>query len=197
MAGYDTNKGPQISSSVGGLIAGTLGRHLGTIAEVTVNSGAPRAPELCLYLLSDLSLGFRCCCTLIAHLLHKLPHGGNMTGRAAFDPRFIAARGCFQICEELLIREPLATLRHDALDELPDAEKLAAGLKEQVFVQKTAVEARAGLIPVAENHHRQRAIFRSRRRDTHGVIESFHVVVLEEPIACLAQFSFAPQIVQL
>ena len=64
-------------------------------------------------------------------------------------------------------------------------------------MQKAAVEVRAGLLPIGEHHHRKRSIFRSRRREPHGLIESVHVIVLKEPITCLAQLGFTPQIVNL
>jgi hypothetical protein len=101
----------------------------------TLTPALPRpGVAYCRYLPFDSGSGFRCFWTLIAHLLHELPHGSSMTGQAAFDPRFIALRGFFQICEQLLVRESLATLRHDALDEFPRTKKLAVSFKKQVFV---------------------------------------------------------------
>ena len=120
-----------------------------------------------------------------------------MTRRATFDPGFVALRSFFQVREELLIHKPLPSLRDDGLDELPDPEKLGAGLKEEAFVEQTVVEQRAGLLPIAEHHHRERACFRSGRRDSHGVLEIVHEVVLEEPIASLAQPGLAAHIIDL
>src|SRR5712691_385421 len=141
--------------------------------------------------------GLSCRCKLRAHLFHKLAHASDMTRRATFDPGFVALRSFFQVREELLIHKPLPSLRDDGLDELPDPEKLAAGLKEEAFVEQTVVEQRAGLLPIAEHHHRERACFRSGRRDSHGILEIVHEVVLEEPIASLAQPGLAAHIIDL
>ena len=87
----------------------------------------------------SLPLGFgsasrgRCC--LIGHLLHVLAHSRNMTGRAVFVPGFVTLRRFFQMREEGLVDELLASLRDDGLDTLPNPEKLAACLKEEIFVQ--------------------------------------------------------------
>src|ERR1700731_4697502 len=99
--------------------------------------------------------------------------------------------------QELLIRELFPALRDGGLDKLPDPEKLAAGLKEEVLVEQTVVEQCAGLLPVAEHHHRQRPVFRSRRGNAHGVVETLHDVVLEVPIASLAESRLTPHLEDL
>src|ERR1700674_924055 len=109
------------------------------------------------YLLWRLRQASGCCCKLSSHLFHKLAHAGDISRIAAFNPGFVALRSFFQVREELLIYEPLPSLRDDGLDALPDPEKLAAGLKEEVFVEQTVVEQRAGLVPITEHHHRERA----------------------------------------
>jgi hypothetical protein len=57
-----------------------------------------------------------------------------MTRRSAFRPYFKALSRFFQIREKIRIGKPFAKLRNDWLEKLPHAEKLAAGLKEEVFV---------------------------------------------------------------
>src|SRR5207248_10082099 len=141
--------------------------------------------------------GFRRFCTLLAHLLHELAHRRNMTWRASFDPRLIALRSFFHVCQEQLVRESLTALRSNALDQFPYAEKFAVGFKKQIFVQKAVVQVRARLLTVTEYHHRERSVFRPGRCDTHSIIKRVHVVVLEEPFTCLPHFGFAPQIIDL
>src|SRR5204862_4688769 len=63
--------------------------------------------------------------------------------------------------------------------------------------EQTIVEQRAGLLPVAEHHHRERTIFGSGGRDSCGVIKIFHKVVLEEPVARLAQLGLAALFINL
>src|SRR6202022_3430369 len=99
--------------------------------------------------------------------------GGDSARGAALDPGFVALRSFFQVREELLIHEPLPSLWDDGLDHLPDPEKLATGLKEETFVEQTVVEQCAGLLPIAEHHHRERAPFCSGRCDSHDVLEIF------------------------
>src|SRR5579862_7583627 len=130
--------------------------------------------------------GRRLLLKLTLHLLHHLPHGCDMARGAALAPGLVALRGLFQVSEKLWICEALASLGDDRLDAFPDAEKLTAGFEEEVFVKQIVVQERAGLIPVTEDHHRQRTIFRAGRRDAIGILESFDEVIPEEPIACLA-----------
>src|SRR5260370_5846270 len=137
----------------------------------------------------------RCC--LIGHLLHELAHSRNMTRRPAFAPGLEALRRFFHMREYVLIDELLANLRDDGLDALPNPEKLAARLKEEVFVEKTVVEQRAGLVAVTEHHSRERPGFRSGRSDAHDIFECAHDVVLEEPVPCLAQPRLASHLIDL
>src|SRR6266850_5510177 len=137
------------------------------------------------------------CCRTFSLLLHELPHGGNMTGRASLRPCFVALRGSFQVGEELLVSKSLAKLRDYRLKKLPHTEKLATGLKEQIFVKKPVVEQRASLFPIAHYHSHESPVFRSGGCDAHGVLECFRAVVLLKPIACLAEPGFAAQIVDL
>ena len=99
--------------------------------------------------------------------------------------------------EELLILPPLPRLRDNRLDQLPDPEELAIGLKEEIFMQQAVVEQGAGLLPIAGHHHCQRACFRSGRCNSHGVVEILHKMVLEEPVACLAQPGLAAHLIDL
>src|SRR5262249_35791567 len=124
-------------------------------------------------------------------------HGRNMTGRAALRPGFIALPRFLEMREEVLVDELLASLRYDRLDALPNPEKLAARLKEEIFVEKAVVEQRAGLFPVTDHHSRERAGFGSGRSDAHDIVECAHYVVLEEPVPCLAQPLLASQIIHL
>src|ERR1700730_1293320 len=110
-----------------------------------------------------------------------------MTRRAAFGPGFVALGGFFQVREELLVCKSLAKFGDDGLKKLPHAEKLAACLKEQVFVEETIVEKRAGLFPIADHHSHESPGFCSRRGNAHGGVERLRSVVLLEPIACLAE----------
>lgn len=63
-----------------------------------------------------LQLGALCCSRLTALLLHKLPHSGDMTGRAALGPGFEPLGGSFQIREEVLISKPLTKLGNDRFE---------------------------------------------------------------------------------
>src|SRR5258708_1315277 len=108
-----------------------------------------------------------------------------MTWRSLFNPGFVAVRSLLQVCQELLIRESLTTLLDGGFDSLPDPEKLAAGLKEQVFVEQTIVEQGTGLIPIAEPHHGECAGLRPWRRNSHGVIKIVREIILRKPIARL------------
>src|SRR5262249_4206931 len=120
-----------------------------------------------------------------------------MTGRAALRPGLIALPRFLEMREEVLVDELLASLRYDRLDALPNPEKLAACLKEEVFVEKAVVEQRAGLFPVADHHSRERAGFRSGRSDAHGVLECAYDVIFEEPVPCLAQPRLASHLINL
>src|SRR6266545_8367976 len=130
-------------------------------------------------------------------LLHELPYGSNMTGRAGFRPGLEALGGSFQVREEVLVCKRLAKLRDHRLEQLPHAEKFPARLKEKVFVKKAVVEQRAGLFPIADHHSHESAGFCSRRGDAHDVVDCFYDVVLLEPISCLAEPGLAAQIVDL
>jgi hypothetical protein len=134
---------------------------------------------------------------LCAHLFRKLAHSGDMPRRTLFNPFFVAVRSFFQMRKELLIRESLPTLLDTGFHALPYPEKLATGLKEQVFVEQTIIEQGTGLIPIAEHHHGVRACFRSRCRDAHGVVQIVCEVVLEKPITRLPQSGFAAHFVDL
>src|SRR5581483_8450236 len=129
--------------------------------------------------------------TLAAHLLHEPAHRCDLTRAALFRPSLKPLCSLFQVRQELLVFEPVPCLRNDGLYRFPHSEELAGGFKEQIFVQETVVEHRARLLPVAQHHHCQRTVFGSRPRDLHNVIELFHDVVLEEPIASLPQLGFA------
>src|SRR6202043_1483925 len=124
---------------------------------------------------------------LLLHLPHHLPHGREMTGSPALAPHFEALRRLFQVRKELRIREHLAELRNYRLDALPYAKKLAAGFEEEVFVQQPIIEQRAGVLPIAEYLHSERAVFRARPGDTCGILDGLHEVVLEVPLACLTK----------
>src|SRR4029077_8938653 len=71
---------------------------------------------------------------LRTHLLHKLSHFGDVTGRALVHPDLKALRGLFQMRKELLIGPLFSSFRERWLDPLPDAEEFTAGFEEQVLV---------------------------------------------------------------
>src|SRR5438132_9185653 len=143
------------------------------------------------------SCDLSCLCNLRTHLFHELAHGGDMPWRAGFTPGLVALRGFLQVCEIAIHFETFPRLRDGGLRELPDPEELATGLKEEVFMQQAVVKQRAGLLPITEHHHRVRAIFGSRRGDSHRVVEILHEVILEEPIPCLAKSGFAALFIDL
>src|SRR5678815_4080940 len=118
-----------------------------------------------------------------------------MTRGTAFDPGLITVRSLLQVCEKLLVHKTLTSLRDDGFHELPNAEELAVDLKEQVLVEQAIIQQCAGLLPVVAYHHCERAIFRSWTRDAHGVVEIIDHVVLEKPIARLAQLRLATQFI--
>src|SRR5262249_34892433 len=101
------------------------------------------------------------------------------------------------MCEELLVHKALPSLRDNRFQTLPNSAKLAAGLKEEVFMKKAIIQERTGLLPIADHHPGERPAFCPWRCDAHRLIESIHDVVLEEPIACLTQPSLATQIIDL
>src|SRR5436190_1492160 len=109
-----------------------------------------------------------------------------MTRRTAFDPLLEPLRCFFKVGKELLVSESLAPLGNNSSDAIPNAIKLSAGFKEQVFVQQAMVKVSTGLLPVAEDHHYQGSIFRARRCDAHGVLKCIHEIITEIPVACLA-----------
>ena len=86
---------------------------------------------------------------------------------------------------------------YDDPDAIPDPKKLARGLEEKFFVEETVVEHGASLIPIADHHHHERAIFRPRGGDSHPVLEIVDKVVLHEPIASLPQLGLAAQFIDL
>src|SRR6266849_3018579 len=136
-------------------------------------------------------------CSLTAHLLHELAHCSDVTRRAGFTPGLVALRSLFQVGEVAIHFETFPRLRDNRLGELPDSKKLATGFEEKVFVQQAVVEQRAGLLPITEHHPGKCAAFRSGCRDSHGVVEGFHEIVFEEPIASLAQPGLAAHIIDL
>ena len=93
--------------------------------------------------------------------------------------------------------EPLPTLLDRGFHALPHPEKLATGLKEQVFVEQAIIEQCTGLIPITEHHHGVRTCFRPWCRDLHGVLQTVREVILEKPIARLPQSGFAAHLVDL
>ena len=52
-----------------------------------------------------------------------------------FLPGFEAKSGCLEMREELLVHEPLPSLRNYWFDALPNPKELATRLKKQVLVQ--------------------------------------------------------------
>src|SRR5205823_14922906 len=63
--------------------------------------------------------------------------------------------------------------------------------------EKTVVQQRAGLLPIADNHVEQCAIFCHRRSNLRGFLEVGGKIILEEPITRLSQLGFASQIIDL
>src|SRR5581483_1927027 len=120
-----------------------------------------------------------------------------MTRRAGFNPLFIALRGLLEVRTEVLSNEPLPEGRDDGLNHLPHSEELSAGLKEQVFMQQTIVEQSASLFPVTDYHACEGPGLGAHGGDPLGVVDAGHVIVLEEPVACLPQFRFAALVVDL
>src|SRR5689334_10546398 len=128
----------------------------------------------------------RCCLThLRSHLLHELPHRRDVTGVALFRPHFVALCRLFQVRKRLLVFKGLAECRNYRFQRFPHAEKLAAGLKEEVFVQQPVVQQCARLLPVADHHSYVGPCFASHRRNARRVLETVHDVILSEPIASL------------
>src|SRR5262249_55089623 len=80
---------------------------------------------------------------------------------------------------------------------LPNTEELAAGFKEKILVQQAIVDQRTRLFPITNHHSQKSPVLRSGSRATHRLFKRFRVVLLLEPVACLAQPGFAPQIVNL
>jgi hypothetical protein len=74
--------------------------------------------------------GFSRTCELGAHLLHHLPHRGNVARRTGFNPGLETLRGLFHVGEELPVRETFPPLRDDRLDAIPDPVELSARFKE-------------------------------------------------------------------
>ena len=64
-------------------------------------------------------------------------------------------------------------------------------------MEQSVVEQRASLLPIADDHARERATFGTRRCDSHRVIDGFYVVLLEKPIACLTQTCLAALFIDL
>src|SRR5712692_5343090 len=106
-------------------------------------------------------------CSLTAHLLHELAHCSDVTRRAGFTPGLVALRSLFQVGEVAIHFETFPRLRDNRL----------------------------GLLPITEHHPGKCAAFRSGCRDSHGVVEGFHEIVFEEPIASLAQPGLAAHII--
>src|SRR5215470_6105632 len=76
-----------------------------------------------------------CPCALCPHLFHHLAHGGQMTGRARFNPLFITLRGFLQVRQEPRVVEALAALLDDSSNALPNPEEFSTGLEEKIFVE--------------------------------------------------------------
>ena len=99
--------------------------------------------------------------------------------------------------EELFVHKLFPALRDDRPDPFPHCEKLVSGFEEQMFVEQTVVEQCASLLPVAGNHAKENAAFSSGRGDFHGIVEGLWKVILEEPVAGLAQPGLAALFVEL
>jgi len=121
----------------------------------------------------------------------------QQAGVALFGPVFEAPGRLLQVAEEIRVLKALADCRHDRLRNLPCAEELARGLEEQIFVQQSVVEKRTSLFPVAEYHHYESAIFGSGSGNPHSVIKILYVVILEIPIAGLAELGLTSHFVKL
>src|SRR5688572_9680448 len=109
-----------------------------------------------------------------------------MPGRALLRPGFETLRGFLEIRERVWIGELFAKLWGHRLEGFPHAEKFAAGLEEEIFVQQPVVEQCAGLFPISEHHANKYPLLASERGDLHGFFERFRAVVLLAPVACLA-----------
>src|SRR5438874_3740770 len=64
-------------------------------------------------------------------------------------------------------------------------------------MQQPVIEERAGVLPIADHLHRERAVFSAGRCDATGVLHGLHDIVFEEPLARLSKLGFAAQIVYL
>ena len=64
-------------------------------------------------------------------------------------------------------------------------------------MEQTIIEQCTGLIPVPEHHHREAAGFRSWCCELHGLRHGLREVILEKPIARLAQATLAAHFVDL
>src|SRR5579863_1086811 len=128
---------------------------------------------------------------LSSHLFHELAHSGDVARRAFVHPGLKALSGFFEIREKLLVGPLFASFCNSRPDAFPYATKLAAGFKEQIVVQQAVVQQSAGLLPVAGHHHEVGAAFGSRGGNPHRIAPVVREIVLEEPVAGLAQPRFA------
>jgi hypothetical protein len=83
---------------------------------------------------------------LLAHLTHELAHRGDLARRAFLRPRFKAFGGVFHVDEEMWVLPHVAALLQSGPDALENAEELATGFEEEVFVQETIIEQGTGLL---------------------------------------------------
>src|ERR1035437_5487619 len=134
---------------------------------------------------------------LRAHLFHESAHGSDVTWRPLFTPGLVTLGSFLQVGKVPLHGKPLPGLRDRGLGKFPNSEKLPIRLAEEIFVEQSVVEKRAGLLPITEHHPGKSAAFGARSRNAHGVIEVLHNVVLEEPIAPLAQPAFTTHLIDL
>ena len=93
--------------------------------------------------------------------------------------------------------EHLPRARGHGFDPLPHAEEFSGGLKEQLFVQQAVIQQRARLVPIPEDHPQVRPLLRAHRSDAHAVLKAVRKKALVEPVAGLAQFRFAAQVIKL
>ena len=64
-------------------------------------------------------------------------------------------------------------------------------------MEQAAVEQSASLIPIAQNHCHISSFLGARRSDAGGILNLFHEVVLEVPVACLTKCGLSPQVIEL
>lgn len=74
---------------------------------------------------------------LSTHLLGPLTHGGQVTGRATFNPFLVTLCGLLYIRKELFVDETFPALLNGWLDSVPYSVEFPIRLKEQILVQQT------------------------------------------------------------